>query len=73
MKMMSVKPAMTMKGMPGKVGRVRGNRPLNITAANIIHVVSTDAEKENIAPAGSQKKHGFMQSLTLTEFHQLNS
>lgn len=44
--------AMMMKGMPGNVGRVRGYRPLNMVAAMMMQVASTEAEKENMAPVG---------------------
>ncbi len=47
---MSVKTAMMMKGIPGKVVRVRGYSPLKIAAAIRMQLASTEAEKENMAP-----------------------
>ena len=60
MRTMRQKPAMTMKGIPGKVGRVRGYMPLKMTAAKRMQVASTDAEKENMAPGrqGEPKVRG---------------
>lgn len=45
-----MKAAMMMKGIPGKVDKVRGQRPLKIEEAIRMQVASTEAEKENMAP-----------------------